>query len=92
MSVVECLAWAGGTWMAIAIAAAWAKHRLQQRNREARVQQQREQRIADVNQRLRRTPARPVRLDDIAHLDQQLTDLDHYAQTIQPLYTQEGDR
>ena len=26
--VVECLAWAGGTWMAIAIAAAWAKHRL----------------------------------------------------------------
>ena len=26
--VVECLAWVGGTWMAIAIAAAWAKHRL----------------------------------------------------------------
>ena len=90
MSVVECLAWAGGTWMAIAIAAAWAKHRAQQRNRRARAKQQREQRIADVNQRLRRTP-RPIRLDDIAHLDEQLADLDHYAQTIQPLYTREGE-
>ena len=92
MSVVECLAWAGGTWMAIAIAAAWIKHRTQQRNRARRVKQQREQRIADVNARLRGTPMRPVRLDDIAHLDKQLTDLDQLADTIQPLYVQEGDR
>lgn len=29
--VVECLAWVGGIWMLIAIAAVWVKHRNQQR-------------------------------------------------------------
>lgn len=95
--VAECLAWAGGTWMAIAIAAAWVKHRLRRQppypqrtpaDVHADAAEHRAERIADVNRRLRRAP-RPVRLDDIAHLDEQLADLDHYAQTIQPLYVGE---
>lgn len=59
MSPVECVAWVVGTWLAIAITAAWIKYRLQSRNRAARAQQQNDERIAEVNARLQGVPAAP---------------------------------
>ncbi|MGW1492609.1 hypothetical protein [Streptomyces sp. NPDC002402] len=57
MSAVAMVAWFVGTWLAIGITAAWIKHRIQQRNRQARAQQQNDERIAEVNARLHRIPA-----------------------------------
>ena len=76
MSLVECLAWAGGTWMAIAIAAAWAKHRAQQRNRNARVKQQRAQRIAEIEAR-----ANICHIDDTELADQLALWTDQFNET-----------
>lgn len=79
--VIECVAWVAGIWLAIAVVAAWSKHR--DAKRRARVFRQvaiyRAWRLAQFEQPLAET---------YPELDQQLN---QYAHTIRNLYA-EGDR
>lgn len=79
--IIECVAWVAGIWLAIAILAAWSKHR--DAKRRARVFRDvaayRAWRLAQLEQPLAQL---------YPELDQQL---DQYADTIRSLYA-EGDR
>jgi hypothetical protein len=79
--VIECAAWVAGIWLAIAVFAAWAKHR--DAKRRARVFREvatyRAWRLAQLEQPL---------AERYPELDAQL---DQYAASIRSLYA-EGDR